>query len=72
VDAAGEKLWDTKYNIAEEIVIDTICNPALEGDDVIRITQPEAKLAYVYRIASMNVPLTTSKQTIRCIRNIYA
>jgi hypothetical protein len=72
VDAAGAKLWDTKYNLAEEVVIDTICNPALEGDDVIRITHPYAKLDDVYRIASMNVPLTTSKQTIRCIRNVYA
>lgn len=70
VTAAGQRLWDRRYNLFEEVVIDTICNPALEGDDVIRITEPLSRLDARYRIASMNVPLTTSKQTIRCIRDI--
>lgn len=72
VNAAGKKLWDTKYNLFEEVVIDTICNPALDADDVIRITEPNSHLNNAYRINTMNVPLTTSKQTIRCVRNVYA
>jgi hypothetical protein len=72
VNAAGEKLWAQRFNLFEEVVIDTICNPALDADDVIRITEPYSKLSGLYRINTMNVPLTTSKQTISCIRNIYA
>lgn len=72
VTAAGEKLWNQRYNLFEEVVINTVCNPALDADDVIRVTEPQSKLDNLYRIHSMNVPLTTSKQTIRCIRNVYA
>jgi hypothetical protein len=73
VDAAGQKLWDTRFNLFEEVVIDVVCNPALEADDVIRIYEPTfAKINGLYRINQMNVPLTTSKQTIRVSRNIYA
>lgn len=72
VNAAGIKLWDKAFNLFEEIHIDTICNPALEADDVIRITEPLAKVDGRYRINQVNVPLTTSKQTIKVTRNIYA
>jgi len=73
VNSAGAKLWDTRFNLFEEVVIDVVCNPALEADDVIRITEPKfAKIGGLYRIKQMNVPLTTSKQTIQCERNIYA
>lgn len=72
VNAAGEKLWAKAYNLFEEVTIDVICNPALEADDVIRVTEPLSKLNNTYRIQQMNVPLTTSKQTIKLTRNIYA
>ena len=71
VNAAGEKLWDTVSNLFEDLTIDTICNPALEADDVIRITEPLSRLSGAYRINQMNVPLTTSKQTIKVTRNVY-
>lgn len=71
VNAAGEKLWDRAYNLFEEVSLDTICNPALEADDVIRVTEPISKLGGAYRIQQMNVPLTTSKQNIKVTRNIY-
>jgi hypothetical protein len=69
VDSAGAKLWDKRYNLFEEVTIDVICNPALEADDVIRITEPLAKVNATYRVLQFNVPLTTSKQTIRVTRN---
>ena len=69
VNEAGRRLWDRRYNLFEEVVIDTICNPALEADDVIRIEEPLAKLNSLYRIKALNIPLTTSKQTIRCVKN---
>lgn len=72
VDAAGQKLWDRSFNLFEEVEIDVICNPALEGDDVIKVTEPTSRVNNLYRILQMNVPLTTSKQTIRLVRNIYA
>lgn len=73
VTSAGEKLWDRRFNLFEEVVVDVVCNPALEADDVIRITEPRfAKIDGLYRIKQMNVPLTTSKQTIQTTRNIYA
>lgn len=71
VTAAGQQLWGKQFNLFEDIAIDTICNPALEADDVIRITEPLSKLGALYRIIQMNVPLTTSKQTIHVARNIY-
>ena len=72
VNAAGDRLWDKRYNVFEEIVIDTICNPGLEADDVIRITEPQlSKVSGLYRIKQINVPLTTSKQTIRVARDYY-
>lgn len=73
VNNAGLGLWNKRFNLFEEVVIDVVCNPALEADDVIRITEPRyAKINGLYRITNMNVPLTTSKQTIRVMRNIYA
>lgn len=72
VNEAGKKLWDRRFNLFEEIVIDTICQPALEADDVIRITEKKfSKVDGLYRIKQLSVPLTTSKQTIRVARNLY-
>jgi hypothetical protein len=70
VDEAGKKLWAARYNLSEEIVIDTICNPALDADDMLRITETTSKINGFYRIINLNVPLTTSKQTIRAARNV--
>lgn len=73
VTDAGEKLWAKRFNLFEEVVIDVVCNPALEGDDVIRVTESDlSKVSNLYRINQMNIPLTTSKQTIQMTRNIYA
>ncbi len=72
VNEYGANVWAKRSNLFEEVVIDVICNPALEGDDVIRVTESNlTKTSGLYRISQMNVPLTTSKQTIRLARNIY-
>jgi hypothetical protein len=71
VSSAGQKLWDNKFKFFEEVTIDVICHPALEADDVISVREPTSKTDTSYRIISMNVPLTTSKQTIRVTRDVY-
>ena len=72
VSSFGEKLWQAKFKFFEEIVLDVICHPALEADDVITVREePFSKVNTSYRIISMNVPLTTSKQTIRVTRDVY-
>ena len=73
VTTAARQLWAKRFNIFEEVAIDVVCNPALEADDVIRITEPYfARMDTPYRIISMNIPLTTSKQSIQVTRNLYA
>lgn len=72
VAAAGQKLWDKKFNVFEDVTIDVICNPALEADDVISIEEEEfSDIKQSYRIVQLNIPLTTSKQTIRVTRDIF-
>lgn len=73
VKSMAEKLWTNHFNLFEEVVADVVCHPALEADDVIRITEPYfAKLDALYRVVAFNVPLTTSKQTIKVTRTIRA
>lgn len=70
ITASAKRLWASRANLFEEIVLETICQPALEADDAIRITEPFfAKIGGLYRIVSFNVPLTTSKQTIKVVRS---
>lgn len=72
VSAAGQKLWDKKFNVFEDVTLDVICNPALEADDVISVEEEEfSDIKQTYRIVQLNIPLTTSKQTIRVTRDIY-
>lgn len=63
---ALDKAWANRFQIAETITAETICNPALEGDDVIRITERDfAKVDATYRLAQFTVPLVTTKQTLQ-------
>jgi len=69
--SAGLKYWNNHFNLFEEVAIDTVCMPALDVDDVIRITEPKfTKTSATYRIINMNIPLTSSRQTIRVARQI--
>lgn len=70
-EEAARKLFYKHILLTEEIVLDAICNPALDGNDVIVIREPDyAKLNRRYRIRGMTVPLASSRQTIRLMRNI--
>jgi len=65
-DKALNKAWDVRFQITETVQCDTICNPALEGDDVIRITEKDyAKIDSQYRLSRFTVPLVSSRQTIQ-------
>lgn len=70
IEQAAKRAWNKRFNIAETIDIRTICNPALDGDDVIHIKEPMAKLNGNYRISSMSISLTTSLQDIRVLNII--
>ena len=67
----GDKLFYKKVLINEDITLETICNPAFEGNDVIAVREVDfTGLNSVYRIKAFTVPLSTSRQTIRLLREI--
>lgn len=68
---AAERLFYQKVLINEDITLETICNPAFEGNDVIKVRETEfSKLNLNFRIKAFTVPLSTSKQSIRLLREI--
>jgi len=57
--------------VNEDITLEVICNPAYEGNDVIKARESEfSKLDDNYRIKAFTVPMSTSRQTIRLLREI--
>lgn len=67
----AENLFYKKVLINEDITLETICNPAFEGNDVIKVRETEfSKLNLNFRIKAFTVPLSTSKQSIRLLREI--
>jgi len=57
--------------INEDITLETLCNPAFEGNDVIKVVEDEfSQLNSEYRIRAFTVPMSTSRQTIRLLREI--
>ena len=70
-DAVATRLFYQKVLINEDITLEVICNPAYEGNDVIRVKEQDfSKLDRDYRIQAFTVPMSTSKQTIRLLREI--
>jgi hypothetical protein len=60
---ALNKAWEIRVQVSESMEISTICNPLLEGDDMIHITEREyAKVDDKYRLSAFNIPLITSLQ----------
>lgn len=65
-DAASLKLFYDNVVVSNDISLDVICNPAFEGNDVIRVTESQfTKLDDAYRIRAFTVPMSTSKQVLR-------
>jgi hypothetical protein len=68
---AGDKLFYQKVLVNEDITLETICNPAYEGNDVIAVSETEySKLNSIFRIKAFTVPMSTSRQTLRLLREI--
>lgn len=56
--------------VVEDVELDTICNPAFEGNDVLQIEEEEfTRLNRQLRIRSFTVPLSSSRQTIKLKRD---
>ena len=67
----ANQLLAENTKVVEDIEIQSICNPALEGNDVVTVMEPEfTKLNHRLRIQSLNVPLSSSRQTIRLHRTV--
>jgi hypothetical protein len=70
-DEAARKLFYQHILLTEDIALDAICNPALDGNDVISVREPDfAKLNRRYRVRGLTVPLASSRQQLRLLRNI--
>ena len=63
--AAMKRIWAKRIQFSETINAEVICNPALEADDKIRITEMDyVKVNDAYRLRRFTVPLVTSRQEI--------
>jgi hypothetical protein len=62
---ALDRAWSNRFGIAETMSLETICNPLLDGDDVIRVTEKNfIKIDGHYRLARFSIPLVTSRQEL--------
>ena len=69
---ALNRAWDIRFQLSETLECQTISNPALEGDDVVRITDKTwAKVDGTYRLKRFTVPLVSSLQTMQAANIIY-
>lgn len=70
-NSTAESLFYKNVLINEDITLETICNPAFEGNDVIHVDEREfSQLNRNYRLKAFTVPLSTSRQTLRLLREI--
>lgn len=70
-DEAARKLFYQNILLTEDIALDVLCNPALDGNDVIAVREDNfTRLNSRYRIRGLSVPLASSRQAIRLLRNI--
>jgi hypothetical protein len=63
---AARLAWQKRFNIYEEVNGRVICNPALDGDDVVEFINDAANIRGLYRIQHLNIPLSSSSQEIKC------
>lgn len=70
-NTTAESLFYKHVLINEDITLETICNPAYEGNDVIHVDEREfSQLNGNYRLKAFTVPLSSSRQTLRLLREI--
>lgn len=70
-DTTAESLFYKHVLINEDITLETICNPAYEGNDVIHVDEREfSQLNGNFRLKAFTVPLSSSRQTLRLLREI--
>jgi hypothetical protein len=69
---ALDRAWAIRFQLGEVVQCQTICNPALEVDDVITITDLDhVKIDGRYRLRRFTVPLVSSLQDIQVTNIIY-
>lgn len=71
VDKASLTLYYNNLVLTENVRLEAICNPALEGNDVVDVIEGTySGLNSRYRLTQFNVPLSTSKQTLHMTRAV--
>jgi hypothetical protein len=69
--ATATKLFYKSVLVNEDISLETVCNPAYEGNDVIKVVETDfAQLNDTYRLKAFTVPLSSTRQTLRLLREI--
>lgn len=69
--ATADKFLQEHTTVTEDIELQIICNPALEGNDMIAVRESEfTKLNSQYRIRSFSIPLGSSRETMKLQRPI--
>ena len=70
-ERALDRLWKLKTQLSESIEAQVMANPALEGDDVVRVSEGDfVKVNSNYRLTRFNVPLISSLQTIQATKTL--
>lgn len=70
-EKTAEKLFYKHVLINEDITLETLCNPAYEGNDVILVREMDfSGLSSRFRIKAFTVPLSTTRQSIRLLREV--
>jgi hypothetical protein len=70
-DKTAESLFYKHVLINEDITLESICNPAYEGNDVIHVDERDfSQLNGNYRLRAFTIPLSSSRQTLRLLREI--
>lgn len=70
-DKTAERLFYRHVLINEDITLESICNPAFEGNDVIKLREIDfSGISSNFRLKAFTVPLSNSRQTLRLLREI--
>lgn len=71
VDKAANRMFHRNSLISHTIALETICMPAFEGNDVVKVIEPHyVNVSARFTLSNFNIPLLTSKQKITMKRVI--